>query len=145
MEMLMLTLLRLDDANEDLPSLASTRQAMQFLYEESVDAGNPAITLIVKEAFLFRTAPGKTGILTDKPFHQQNVYRMIQRRAKAARIQTRIGNHTLRATGITLYLKNSGKLEVAQQIADHKSPRSTMLYDRRQDEISLDEIEKIEI
>jgi hypothetical protein len=48
----------------------------------------------------------------------------------------------LRATGITAYLKNSGKLEVAQHIANHESPRTTKLYDRRQDEISLDEIER---
>jgi Domain of unknown function (DUF4158) len=46
---------------------------------------------------------------------------------------------------ITAYLKNSGKLEVAQQIANHESPRTTKLYDRRQDEISLDEIERITI
>ena len=43
------------------------------------------------------------------------------------------------------YLKNSGKLEVAQQIANHESPRTTKLYDRRTDEISLDEIERITI
>ncbi len=49
------------------------------------------------------------------------------------------------ATGITAYLKNSGKLEVAQQIANHESPRTTKLYDRRTDEISLDEIERITI
>jgi len=67
------------------------------------------------------------------------------RRSKAAGIETRIGNHTFRATGITAYLKNSGKLEVAQQIANHESPRTTKLYDRRQDEISLDEIERITI
>jgi hypothetical protein len=30
---------------------------------------------------------------------------MIQRRAKATGIETRIGNHTFRATGITAYLK----------------------------------------
>jgi hypothetical protein len=65
--------------------------------------------------------------------------------AKAAGIETRIGNHTFRATGIAAYLKNSGKLEVAQQIANHESPRTTKLYDRRQDEISLDEIERITI
>jgi integrase/recombinase XerD len=70
---------------------------------------------------------------------------IIRRRAKAAGIETRIGNHTFRATGITAYLKNSGKLEVAQQIANHESPRTTKLYDRRQDEISLDEIERIAI
>jgi integrase len=69
----------------------------------------------------------------------------IRRRAKAASIETRICNHTFRATGITAYLKNSGKLEVAQQIANHESPRTTKLYDRRQDEISLDEIERITI
>jgi integrase len=59
--------------------------------------------------------------------------------------KTRIGNHTFRATGITAYLKNNGTLEEAQQIANHESPRTTKLYDRRQDEISLDEVEKIGI
>jgi site-specific recombinase XerC len=94
---------------------------------------------------LFPAAIGKTGRLTDKPLRQQDAYRIVERRAKATRIQTRIGNHTFRATGITAYLKNSGKLEVAQHIANHESPRTTKLYDRRQDEISLDEIERIAI
>jgi hypothetical protein len=49
----------------------------------------------------------------------------------------------LRATGITAYLKNKGLLERAQTIANHASPRTTKLYDRRSDEISLDEVEKI--
>jgi integrase/recombinase XerD len=93
---------------------------------------------------LFRTARRKTGQLTTNPLFQQEAHR-IRRRAKAADIETRIGNHTFRATGITAYLKNSGKLEVAQQIANHESPRTSKLYDRRQDEISLDEIERITI
>ena len=97
------------------------------------------------DGYLFRSARGKTGQLTNKPLHQQDAHRIIGRRAKAAGIETRIGNHTFRATGITAYLKNSGKLEVAQQIANHESPRTTKLYDRRQDEISLDEIERITI
>ncbi len=70
---------------------------------------------------------------------------MIQRRAAAAGIATKIGNHTFRATGITAYLKNGGMLEHAQTIANHSSPRTTKLYDRRSDEISLDEVEKIAI
>jgi site-specific recombinase XerD len=94
---------------------------------------------------LFRTAAGKTGALTGNPMWQQDAYRMIQRRAEAAGIRTRIGNHTFRATGISAYLKNNGTLEAAQQIANHESPRTTKLYDRRQDEISLDEVEKIGI
>jgi site-specific recombinase XerD len=93
---------------------------------------------------LFRTAAGKTGALTRNPMWQQDAYRMIQRRADDAGIKTRIGNHTFRATGITAYLKNpNSKLEVAQHIANHESPRTTKLYDRRQDEISLDEVERI--
>ena len=69
---------------------------------------------------------------------------MIQRRAAAASIKTRIGNHTFRATGITAY-KNKGTLGAAQHIANHESPRTTKLFDRRDEEISLDEVEKISI
>jgi site-specific recombinase XerD len=97
------------------------------------------------DGYLFRTACRKTGQLTTNPLFQQDAHRIIRRRAKAAGIETRIGNHAFRATGITAYLKNIGKLEVAQQIANHESPRTTKLYDRRQDEISLDEIERITI
>jgi integrase/recombinase XerD len=49
------------------------------------------------------------------------------------------------ATGITAYLKNGGRLEVAQQMAAHESARTTGLYDRRSDEVSLDEVERIGI
>jgi site-specific recombinase XerD len=98
-----------------------------------------------KDSPLFRTAAGKTGELTGNAMWQQDAYRMIQRRAADAGIKTRIGNHTFRATGITAYLRNNGTLEAAQQIANHESPRTTKLYDRRQAEISLDEVEKIGI
>jgi site-specific recombinase XerD len=92
---------------------------------------------------LFRSTGRKTG--ERKALWQQDVYRMIQRRAAAAGITTKIGAHTFRATGITAYLKNKGTLEHAQTIANHASPRTTKLYDRRSDEISLDEVEKIAI
>jgi integrase/recombinase XerD len=94
---------------------------------------------------LFRTFKGRSGVLTENFLWQQDAYRMIQRRAKLAGIKTRIGNHTFRATGITAYLKNGGKLELAQQIAGQESLRTTKLYDRRHEEISLDEVERIGI
>jgi len=98
-----------------------------------------------KSTPLFRTAKGRTGRLTDHRMIQPEVYLMVRRRAAAAGIRTKIGNHTFRATGITTYLKNGGKLEVAQQMAAHESARTTGLYDRRGDEISLDAVEKIVI
>ena len=94
---------------------------------------------------LFRTVRGKTRMLTDRPMGQPDAYRMIQRRARDAGVATPINCHTFRATGITTYLKNGGTLETAQAMAAHESPRTTALYDRRSDEISLDEVERIVI
>jgi site-specific recombinase XerD len=96
-----------------------------------------------KEGPLFRSTGRKTGAFG--PLYQQDVYRMIQRQVLIAGLGTRAGCHTFRATGITAYLKNNGLLEHAQTIANHASPRTTKLYDRRSDEITLDEVEKISI
>jgi hypothetical protein len=60
------------------------------------------------KAFLFQTYSRATGRLTGTPLPQANAYAMIQKRAKSADILTRVGNHTLRATGVTAYLKNRG-------------------------------------
>ncbi len=98
-----------------------------------------------KKGYLFRSARGRTRQLTDRSMAQQDVHRMIRRRAKEAGIETQIGCHTFRATGITTYLQNGGTLERAQYMANHESSRTTGLYDRRQDEISLDEVERIVI
>jgi integrase len=92
---------------------------------------------------LFRTIGRGTSLLTRTPLPQANAYAMIQRRARAAGIRTRIGNHAFRATGITAYLKTGGTLEKAALIANHASTRATQLYDRRSDEVSLDEVERI--
>jgi site-specific recombinase XerD len=94
---------------------------------------------------LFRTIGSGTGRLSTTPLPQQNAYAMIRRRADAAGIATKIGNHTFRATGITAYLKNGGTLEKAANMANHVSTRTTQLYDRRPDGISLDEVERIGI
>jgi hypothetical protein len=53
--------------------------------------------------------------------------------------------HVFRATGITAYLETGGTLDNAQAMAAHESPRTTKLYDRTSDAITLDEIERITI
>lgn len=92
---------------------------------------------------LFRAGLGRTAHLGERALSQSDVYRMIRRRAERAGIQTRIGCHSFRATGITEYLRNGGRLEIAQQMANHESARTTGLYDRRGDQVSLDEVERI--
>ena len=83
--------------------------------------------------------------LTAEPFRQNVAHAMIRRRAAAAGIATKIGAHTFRATGITAYLKNGGTLERAAAMANHASTRTTQLYDRRHNDLSLDDVQKIAI
>jgi integrase/recombinase XerD len=92
---------------------------------------------------LFRSAAGRSGRLNDNRLTRHDVLRMVKRRVKGAGLPQRICCHTFRATGITAYLENGGTIERAQAIAAHESPRTTKLYDRTSDAISLDEIERI--
>lgn len=90
---------------------------------------------------LFRSARG--GRLTERAMTANDAWRMVKRRAAAAGLPAGTCNHTFRATGITAYLANGGTIENAQAIACHESPRTTNLYDRTSDRITLDEIERI--
>lgn len=98
-----------------------------------------------KKTPLFRAAAGRTNTLSDSGVSRTDVFRMIKRRVVAAGLPARICCHTFRATGITAYLENGGTIENAQAIAAHESPRTTKLYDRTSDELTLDEIERIAI
>jgi len=97
-----------------------------------------------KKSPLFRSVD-KRRRLTASPMTRTDVLRMIKRRALAAALPASTCCHTFRATGITAYLENGGTIENAQAIAAHESPRTTKLYDRTSDEITLDEVERIAI
>jgi site-specific recombinase XerD len=96
----------------------------------------------LKKSPLFRTI-NKRRQLTVSPMYRSDVLRMIKRRAENAGLPASTCCHTFRATGITAYLENGGTIENAQAIAAHESPRTTKLYDRTADEITLDEVERI--
>jgi len=97
-----------------------------------------------KKGPLFRTVD-KHGRLTMNTMTRTDTLRMIKRRATGAGLPYSTCCHTFRATGITAYLENGGTIENAQAIAAHESPRTTKLYDRTGDEITLDEVERIVI
>jgi integrase/recombinase XerD len=94
---------------------------------------------------LFRAAIGKTKKLRPGAMSRTDVWYMVRRRAANAGIETAIGCHTFRATGITDYLTNGGRIEVAQRMAGHSNAKTTGLYDRRNDDISVGEVERIGI
>jgi integrase/recombinase XerD len=97
-----------------------------------------------RETPLFRTVD-RSGFLTGRAMSRCDALRMIKRRVREIGLPANTCCHTFRATGITAFLENGGTIEHAQRIAAHESPRTTKLYDRTNDEITLDEIERIVI
>ena len=112
---------------------------------EALDDYLEAADLEEAKAALFQSVDPAGRRLTGRALSRRLVLAMIKRRALAADLPPSTCCHTFRATGITAYLSNGGTLEHAQQIAGHASPKTTKLYDRTADTISLDEIERIVI
>ena len=95
------------------------------------------------KAILFQSMPRWGEQMTGQPLSQADAFQMVRRRSADAGILANVGNHSFRATGITAYLKNGGTLETAAAMANHSSTRTTQLYDRRSDDVTLDEVERI--
>jgi integrase/recombinase XerD len=118
--------------------------AVHHVLEEYMDAYLDAAGIRDdKTTPLFRTAYKKTGTLTENRLTQPDAWDMLQRRAKKAGITTQICNHSWRATGITTFLENGGAIEMAQYMAGHADPRTTKLYDRRRQQVTRSEVERI--
>ncbi len=98
-----------------------------------------------KKAPLFRAIDKQTKQLSDRRLERVSAWAMVRRRAAKAGISTEVCNHTFRATGITAYMANGGRLETAAEMAAHASTRTTQLYNRSGDAVSLDEVERIVI
>ena len=112
--------------------------------EAAVDAYLVAGGIADAKAPLFQSVD-RSGRLSGRSLTRRVVLAMIKRRAAAAGLPASTCCHTFRATGITAYLSNGGTLEHAQQIAGHASPKTTKLYDRTADTVTVDEIERIVI
>lgn len=98
-----------------------------------------------KDGPLFRTMT-REGNLSGRRISRTSILRMVKARAEADGLDPdRVCCHTFRGTGITAYLENDGKLEVAQHIAGHADASTTKLYDRRRELVSKEEVEKIGI
>jgi integrase/recombinase XerD len=133
--------LRLHEKNGKLNEMPCLHKLEQFLDAYIQEAGIEKD----RKGPLFRAAIGKTKKLGPGRMSRKDVWCMVRRRASDAGIETPIGCHTFRATGITDYLTNGGRIEVAQRMAGHANAKTTGLYDRRNDDISVGEVERIGI
>ena len=98
-----------------------------------------------KETPLFRTAYRRSGLLTATSMSGVDVCRMVKRRLKDAGLPTRLSPHSFRVTTITDLLEQGVPLEDVQRLAGHADPRTTRLYDRRDNKITRNIVERISI
>lgn len=133
--------LRLSEKGGKVNEMGCHHKLEQFLDEYIAAAG---IAEDVKSP-LFRAAIGRTGKLSERGMSRVDAWYMVRRRAKDAGLEAAIGNHSFRAIGITDYLENGGDINIAKRMAGHSNIKTTELYDRRGDEISFSEIERVGI
>jgi integrase len=56
-----------------------------------------------------------------------------------------VGNHSFRATGITLHQDAGDDLEAARQIAGHANIKTTQVYNRSGDRKRKAEVERVQL
>ena len=112
--------------------------------EETIDEYLARVSIEDKQP-LFQSVNKAGTALTGRALNRYDAWAAIRKRARNAGFLTPVGCHTWRATGVTVYLENGGRLEHAQQMAAHESPRTTKLYDRTKDEITIGEVERIQL
>ena len=132
--------LRLHEKGGKFHEVPAHHKAEEYLdaYLDAAGIGNQKGTPLWRSMNRERT-------FSENRMSRVDVFRMIKRRVRQAELGASANCHTFRATGITAYLLNGGSIENAQAIAAHESTRTTKLYDRTADEITLDEIERIVI
>ena len=94
---------------------------------------------------LLRSAIRKTGKLTERAMHANDLCQMVKRRLRDAGLPSRLSPHSFRVMTITDLLEQSVPLEDVQRLAGHADPRTTRLYDRRQKKITRNIVERISI
>lgn len=98
-----------------------------------------------KSTPLFRTTIRKTRRLTQTSMTSDDIGRMLKRRLRAAGLPLRLSPHSFRVTTITDLLSQGVPLEDVQNLAGHADPRTTRLYDRRQQKVTRNIVERISI
>ena len=95
---------------------------------------------------LFQTITRDRRGLSGRRLNRTQAWYMVRRRALAAGIDRAVICHRFRGTVITAYFERpDAKLEEAQKMATHSDPKTTRLYDRRSQAVTIDDVERIRI
>ena len=117
---------------------SKAKEAVDFWLERSLLASNPS-------APLFPSLGKNRETIELRRLDRRSVLKLVKKRAKACGILKRVCCHSFRATGVTQYMNSGGTIEIAQRIAGHTSSSTTRIYDRSGDQLTLQEIERVQI
>ena len=122
----------------EVPVHSKAKEAVDLWLERSRLASNPS-------APLFPSFGKNRETIESRRLDRRSVLKLVEKRAKASGILKRVCCHSFRATGVTEYMNSGGTIEIAQRIAGHTSPSTTRIYDRSGDQLTLQEIERVQI
>ena len=122
----------------EVPVHSKAKEAVDLWLERSYLTSNPS-------APLFTPFSKNRETIELRHLDRRSVLKLVEKRAKASGILKRVCCHSFRATGVTEYMNSGGTIEIAQRIAGHTSPSTTRIYDRSGDQLTLEEIERVQI
>ena len=98
-----------------------------------------------RKGSLFPSAIGRTKKLGPSAMSHTDVWYMVRSRAADAGIETAIGCHTLAQSRLRITSRTAGVSRSRTKMAGHSNAKTTGLYDRRNDDVSVGEVERIGI
>ena len=122
----------------EVPVHSKAKEAVDLWLERSYLGSTPS-------APLFPSFGKNRETIELRRLDRRSVLKLVEKRAKASGILKRVCCHSFRATGVTQYMNSGGTIEIAQRIAGHTSPSTTRIYDRSGDQLTLEEIERVQI
>jgi integrase/recombinase XerD len=122
----------------EVPVHSKAKEAVDLWLERTHLALNPS-------APLFPSFGKNRETIEPRHLDRRSVLKLVEKRARTSGILKRVCCHSFRATGVTQYMNSGGTIEIAQRIAGHTSPSTTRIYDRSGDQLTIEEIERVQI
>ena len=122
----------------EVPVHSKAKEAVDLWLDRSCLASNPS-------APLFPSFAKNRETIESRRLDRRSVLKLVEKRARTSGILKQVCCHSFRATGVTEYMNSGGTIEIAQRIAGHTTSSTTRIYDRSGDQLTLQEIERVQI
>jgi site-specific recombinase XerD len=135
-------LLRLIEKGGKCRDIPARDDLESYLTEYVETAG---LTEAARDMPLFRRLTRKMRALKASAMTADDMGRMIKRRMRDIGLPAALSPHSFRVATLTDLLSQGTPMEDVQHLAGHASPKTTMLYDRRQRRVTRSIVDRISV